>query len=469
MQRFEIRAVNRLFHGVSTPLLFRTFQFHPYTISRLSQLVGYDPTSTSEATRALERLDFWSSSSIAPLVLKCHISPSSNPGALMRSTVQLGPPLFNNFVAPGPPPAEDSLSILVDAFFKALHHFTRLRAFSAEKIHFTEIALEQLCLLSNLEDIRIDKCRMGGLTDASVKLGISTFSFWNNSGEVEAWIRALRPEALRTLSLQCSEIKALEYSFPHVASFNAGLEVSTLWEDLPALAKFPGVQKLARISFFVSSTPPGLHWPACISTTAIHFMSELAAVSDALNRVTYLSVGFEDYVENLAGLGELFPSLTSLIIWISTGESDGSDDFEWEDLEKLDKQTLFLFYEHLTNFPTLPVNLQHLEVCWTDSVQPPFEFSSDAVIRPNDLRKLKDTLLQRHSDLVTLRLFAVDYILFWWRDLQDGNEIFEVRQVDDSEISLLSHKFPSPWYIVDLFLMCTERWRLCFSTTEKSE
>ncbi|KAJ7327639.1 hypothetical protein DFH08DRAFT_1026787 [Mycena albidolilacea] len=139
----DLSSTDTRFKGIFRPLLFTHFHLHPFGIS----------PESPEFTRALERLDFWCSYAVAPLVRSCSITPRGRMEASPASRY----PLFS-------------------LFLERLGQFTGLRELSARWAH---------------------------LTQSDINLGVSRFSYRvTYGGAAGLWVPLLRPECLRELTLQ---------------------------------------------------------------------------------------------------------------------------------------------------------------------------------------------------------------------------------------------------------------------------
>ncbi|KAJ6525226.1 hypothetical protein DFH09DRAFT_173797 [Mycena vulgaris] len=365
----HVHLVDRLFHRLSTPLLFRTVTFHFDKIATPRSDEQYDSSSDEQSDfssdeqddspavvpptpaeiavveNALMRLEVWSSTSIAPLVRVCEIVA---PSRCRRSGL---------FARP-----ETGLPSPSRAFLHALPNFTNLREFTANQLRFTDVAVANLCLLPNLTKLVTRSCTIDLLPVDSFAftLDLSHFTSWDNAfeaGAADQWVRALRPDTLQDLSIQqglISNIIDLEYAFLRVKALTfalKGMDLSTIPGILLLLAKFPAAQTLKALTMpgailagmpsDVSVELPSirnytgpwgllrflplshLRYIFITDCTFPDFISELRAIQ-VLHSVTSLEVDIQDYVENLDGLGELFPSLKSLAVWVdfSTGDVD---------------------------------------------------------------------------------------------------------------------------------------------------
>ncbi|KAJ6584148.1 hypothetical protein DFH09DRAFT_267286 [Mycena vulgaris] len=152
------------------------------------------------------------------------------------------------------------------------------------------------------------------------------------------------------------------------------------------------------------------------------FISELGAIQ-RLDNVTSLVLDIEDYVTNLDGLGKSFPTLKELKICVEIG-------YQLDSFETIDKSKVLDSLKQLTRFSSFPLYLAKLEISW--SGRDPSYARETNIIKPDDLRQLKDVLVLRHSALERLRLDCVDYTLFWGRTSEDGTECCMVYDPHDS-------------------------------------
>ncbi|KAF7369848.1 L-aminoadipate-semialdehyde dehydrogenase [Mycena sanguinolenta] len=125
---FDLSTVCHTFHDLAAPLIFATFRFHP-------GVYGETSASGTCLRRELDRLSFWSSDAIAPLVRKCFIW------------------LYCTSIT------TDSIesSTLGTAAFEAVSRFKHLRTLSCNfgnhKVEFTGLRVEGL---ADLQSIKIN-------------------------------------------------------------------------------------------------------------------------------------------------------------------------------------------------------------------------------------------------------------------------------------------------------------------------
>ncbi|KAJ7149183.1 hypothetical protein C8R43DRAFT_1007425 [Mycena crocata] len=440
----NISLTDRYFSGISRPLLFTTFDFHPYAVSAGSDLPFHTAT-----TKSMERLNSWCSAEIAPLVRSCNISPYRAP------TWDVGTPLGG----------KDYPCILLDAFFANLASFTGLQRIIANSVHFTQIGMHNLCRLPALKYLTVYDCRVTvgeeGVDPPVQRLCLAQFSIRDNvtrEGDVRHWLPLFNAQYLRELDVMCNVrffgdgLNAVP-QMPHVHKLSVSLDFATMAYNLGILAKLPSVERFELRGWGKISHETGLHAQASgvfsLLTEytgpehALHLflprprltrltvsycspadlMLELQGMQTPLTGVKSLNLTFDD-LDNptLQTLFEIFPHLTELHIHIAFEvEEDMFDD------DVNDKATTF--FSTLAATPALPPTLKHIALVWEfeyeDIENAPVPDDGDVP----DLAELRDALVERCPSLTSLWLDGRDF-LFQWRQLPDGT--MDERSVDDA-------------------------------------
>ncbi|KAJ7784351.1 hypothetical protein B0H16DRAFT_1492211 [Mycena metata] len=245
-----LNLTDQRFHALSRPRLFTDFTFHPYCTGGYGMSIEdlYLPLNPTPE-RLHERLEFWASEEIAPLVRECVIEPLE-------------------FEAPRRkrPEGEDPYTLL-NAFFALLPRFVNLQGINAFTIHFTNASLATLSLLPKLTKVGVEMCSM--VEDErpqplSSPLKLTTFTFGNNEDQEEWWYRALSPDTLQKLGLDLSQLQ-WQYlfsepplpTFPNVHTFYLAVGRAMGPHHFRHLAKFPGIRNLhlARCIVFPGFAP----------------------------------------------------------------------------------------------------------------------------------------------------------------------------------------------------------------------
>ncbi|KAJ7111869.1 hypothetical protein C8R44DRAFT_985335 [Mycena epipterygia] len=202
----DVSFTHRRFARLSRPLRFTDFDFHPY------ELHGLRLPSADEVQRSLERLTFWCSDDIAPLVRACHVVP------WMENVGPVGsfPPKTHHTSCY---PRSLSASRASPAFSDFIAGACISRKSDGEPVSLASGAppYHQFFLLHN--DI-------------------------NSEDELDHWIALLHPECLGELDLMCNprlfnEAMAALPSFPHVRKLAVKIRLST-----GTLSKFPALEVL---------------------------------------------------------------------------------------------------------------------------------------------------------------------------------------------------------------------------------
>nr|GAT45143.1 predicted protein [Mycena chlorophos] len=128
----SIMLANRTFAQLGRPLLFRHFEFTPYATVAPQQFFLPAPRALRWAS---ERLDFWASDRIAPLVRTCVLSPQ-RPVAAHRLD-QDGKPRYVAVTA-------DEAVVLLDNFIQNLAKFSRTMSFTMMSLPLTNNTLASI-------------------------------------------------------------------------------------------------------------------------------------------------------------------------------------------------------------------------------------------------------------------------------------------------------------------------------------
>ncbi|KAJ7662293.1 hypothetical protein B0H17DRAFT_1093782 [Mycena rosella] len=420
----DVSLTSRTFHRVIRPVLFARLELHTYT-------------APGEFDRYLERLDFWCSDDISPLVRSCSISPSSDHSA-------------------GPPALVFSKT-RVAAFFERLPCFTALQRFSAEGVDFTLTAMAVLCRLPALDHLEIEGCRVAREVHSPRALHISRFSTPGIAPPSEVWIRLFHPDHLRELQLVLPDLGLVDTlpSFPHVH------KLTTSWwggmnRILEFLAKFPAIEVLTLQHYGLEvegadtqaydlfpllreytgrsdTLPVFLPLPSLTSLTVYScsprdLIVQLEGIRTP-NQIISLTVSFYVFDPDreafdhttLSTLCGHFPELQELRISISHGP-----------IEDEINSVATGFFETLAKTPLLPPSLKYLRLSW-DFQSDIEDASSPPADKLPDFAALRDALVARCPALTALWLDGEDF-LFQWRKSLDGTVEFTADNFESAEV-----------------------------------
>ncbi|KAJ7135763.1 hypothetical protein C8R44DRAFT_976568 [Mycena epipterygia] len=420
----------RTFHRVSHHLLLANFDWFL--------------SSSSETLEAsMERLGFWCSDEIAPLVRSCRITT-------------LGPRSSHS---------DSPYIVRRDEFFKRLPCFTGLQRIAAYRLQFTQQGLINLCGLPVLASLYIHACyfpQAEEILPNGLELKVSTFVFRNFNqkiprGFVNHWTQLLHPNHLRELDVDPRGFfgnsadeettndteKFLERqidnlpSFPHVHKLKISTLHSTMSYNLAILSKFPGVRVFSVDGWSLrdDASGPRVQTPQILPVLAeytgpyraLHIflprvtltrltisgcdiddlITELKAIRP-LDDITSLNVTFYDSMDHvtLNAMCGFFPRLAELYIHISfhlSEENNFEDDMNPEPA---------WFFNMVAESVTFPPTLERLAMSWVYRSDYIMEFE-----RANPLPRfayLRDALVARCPALTSLWLDGYNF-LFRWR------------------------------------------------------
>jgi hypothetical protein len=187
----NVRLTCRSFAALGKFQAFSLFRFHPFRL--VSSTTDYRLAFANERhALRLERLQYWTSPDIAPLVRRCKVEPE-------YSVRRLG-----DIVDQG----EDADS-LIDAFFEILPHFYNLRHMEFLHVPFSDKALLHLCGLKKLKSFAVTDCVVTATAAPRPLLGVADVFFYAYNtfyGSIEergsvGWLDVLNPDTIRHISI----------------------------------------------------------------------------------------------------------------------------------------------------------------------------------------------------------------------------------------------------------------------------
>ncbi|KAJ6514313.1 hypothetical protein C8R47DRAFT_1090915 [Mycena vitilis] len=423
-------------HCLTRPLLFRKFEFHPYTC-----LPGYRTTSGNPSSLALpgpeqinlviQRLRFWSTDDIAPFVRSCLIAPWPTSAVHGWSFFRV---VWNDsFLAEDP-------YMLLTSLLDALPRFTNLNNLTFDRVHFTQSRLERLALLPPLKFLGVSMCGVAEgevlFTSRLTPLAVAEFKFIhdNSFDGVDHWLDLLPRDTLRHAELSCN--KQLLDQIPNRAPFlsvtTLKLEANNLLPWTLILHKFPALEVLTiqNSHWAVNGASPNWgtfpplreyagpigvlpfllplptlrrvavpRWPIWGSKDILGHFLALATP----NTVTSLSAGFIDFEpRHLEGLCVLFPNLTELRISISVDNWAGRPC-------NFDVDTVF---DALAQHSPLPATIRKLALRWEYHALSGHLFDVDYGCP--DVHELQEALVTQFPDLQMV-WFDGSGLMYIWR------------------------------------------------------
>ncbi|KAJ7059119.1 hypothetical protein C8F01DRAFT_1370725 [Mycena amicta] len=240
----NLSLTNRRFRALSKALLFAHFKFHPYARRTESFIPRWhEEPRIPDALglrQTLERLEFWYSDAIAPLVRTCLVSPWDE--------AQVGPVQGWTFSS-SPTPL-----ILLEAFFQVLHRFARLQGLSLHHIDFRYTTFLTSCSALYLEHLEVYNCEV--FPSATLAIGdnrrVKKFSLretrtTRDERSLALWLAGFDRDALQELQLRCK--------LPSPRWPESGLVFGTVFANVGVLSLSMGVTEVAE----------GLRFLACFS------------------------------------------------------------------------------------------------------------------------------------------------------------------------------------------------------------
>ncbi|KAJ7442900.1 hypothetical protein B0H11DRAFT_2204329 [Mycena galericulata] len=449
------------------PLRFANFKFHPYTYGHPRP----HPLSASQLANALDRLDFWTSAEIAPLVRSCSIRPTSQ-----------------NY-----PPDEGFLYALLNVFFDRLPQFTGLTRLYASSLEFTQTGIVNLCKLPALSQVELSQC---GVVDGeeihthSLTLRVSTFESRCDYRRIsDIWITLLRPDYLQELTLDRHSAlrKPAAPCFPNVHTLSLYVDWPEPSQVPYILAKFPGV-RVFRTDWCFREVGGQPRQVAAIFPVLTEYIGHVGGLRVWILSTTLTHVTIKYTCSPREILAELRdPSslnITSLIVTLAPSEDDDSQPVCNADLDELFillprltevrisictevednggfnpqvQLTPFIpsvqlaerdlqpatFLKTLATTTALPPNLELLSIDWDFSA---WDYGSTESTRGNepaapdsaqipDFAALRDALIAKGPTLTTLHLDGYHFLFHWCGSLTNGTvKEATANNWDDAEV-----------------------------------
>ncbi|KAJ7185349.1 hypothetical protein C8R46DRAFT_1342637 [Mycena filopes] len=456
----RVSLTSHRFCALSRPHIFAEFRFRPYAIGDKGLLLPKPP----QMKKASDRLKFWLSDEIAPFVRVCTITPFAKTSKFSTS---------------------DEPYTLLAAFFDGLGIFTGLQILTADKVHFTQIGVSNLCVLPNLHTLRIwdhkvspghvinfSGLQLRNLRSLRFPIGFTS----DRDTDHSEWIPLLDADNVRELELSLHQPHALEIDhlplFPRASALAIHLDLSNTPKNLHVVAKFPALQSLLMVNtarlnderwdssslhLAASELPlslkqytgpfqalhlllplPNLTSITIAECPPLQFFEELRGIRAP--KITSLSIAFRYFDSVLfEQLCEIFSAVIRLKIIV--GDAEGAaEDWELEDFDPANYDwKVPAFLEALV--ASLPPRVKHLAMHWYMD----FEFNDE--LPP--FRKFADVLMKKHRGLSALWLGMYGYTV---RSLKSatGKIVAKEDLLDDTPgvVKRIDEEFSSSWDVL---------------------
>ncbi|KAJ7842818.1 hypothetical protein B0H14DRAFT_1022468 [Mycena olivaceomarginata] len=419
----QVHLTQRRLRAISRPLLFRQFHFHPQS---------HNGTSLDIAS---QRLQFWVSSEISPLVRRCCVGPRLWLGGW--GTVQWS---------------------LLAEFFNSFHHFANLRYLTVAEVDHNAKFVRNLRLLPHLTHLEIRNCKIINEEIADLAtlppLEISEFAYRGLVSESypQHWFPFLLRSKLHYLSISYDQWLFAHIlsgdAFPYVTRLELSIKARTLLSNLRILAKFPATEVLTLCND--SSLPadgsgergeppiplsdvlaslgeyrgpyglldmflpiPSLRRLVLPCIKPDEHLPKLQSINTP-NRITSLDVRFSDFSHgDLRAICGLFPHLTDLRIKVIIPHWREYE-YEYYVNEQSSWEVYGLFDDLADNLP-FPASISRLAIHWE------YEDNKTHVEDgPLEVHALKDALVSKYPSFKAIWVDGSPGFLYYWRLGQAG-------------------------------------------------
>ncbi|KAF8198220.1 hypothetical protein K438DRAFT_702406 [Mycena galopus ATCC 62051] len=426
----QVHLTQRSFRAITLPFLFREFNLLPRR--RNVQIDEY-------LNIASERMQFWTSSTIAPLVHHCGVENLQN---LQWYSV--------------------SLTNVLAEFFDSIQHFTNMRRLSMGYIEYNLSFLRTVRLLPNLTHLELRACGLNhdGVVDLATlpPLEISEFIYGGGSqSNPQHWFPFLRRTKLRNFSTSYDKWMFAQIifgdPFPCVTRLKLTMKNgSTLFSNLRVLTKFPATEVLTIGYSEMGATLNSSEEHRVLLSNALASLKEYHGPDDPLdvllpiaylrrlilphigkpsphlaklrafnapNHITFLDIHFSDFDhEALRDLCGFFPHLTDLRIKVTIPHLTEDDEEEYYFGEDPSWE-IYQFFRDLVDELPFPASIQKIAIHW--------EYEDDDTHMedgPLGLSSVKDALISKYPDMKAIWVDGSPRFLYYWALGEDGLECY---------------------------------------------
>lgn len=194
----NVRLTCISFATLAKPQAFSTFDFIPFILT--AEETCYRWAFTSEHVQRLtQRLNFWTSLEIAPMVRECRVHP-----------VYCSDDALSSLDAKG------DAHELINAFFSVFPNFRNLSRLECQHIPFSYNALNSLDQNSNLTTLHVEDCNIISIVAPPRQLKVADVHFYSRfseygsrelRGSTIGWLDILHPHSIRSVSIALWEPK----------------------------------------------------------------------------------------------------------------------------------------------------------------------------------------------------------------------------------------------------------------------
>src|ERR1700691_5743729 len=161
----NVSLTSRSFLPISRTLQFEAFAFHPYDIDYSTAIPLRLSQSDDDFAVTIQRLDFWASETIAPLVRQISVTPWQ------------GRADGRHHISTDADRDHLARDRLVNAFFKQIRQFVHLQKLDFFLLDFTPSGLQLLCQLPFLQVLIIERCSISASASPSAPFKLSRLEY----------------------------------------------------------------------------------------------------------------------------------------------------------------------------------------------------------------------------------------------------------------------------------------------------
>ncbi|KAG6905591.1 hypothetical protein DXG01_001810 [Tephrocybe rancida] len=266
----------RDFRSIASPQLFKELRVQPYVAASAS--MKHRPLTDLEAANELQKLAFFTSTSVATFVRKCTVTAqlldSPGPGDVYYEDL----------------PDEPSIDHVFDVIFQLLPRLSNVQKLKFSRISFTPIAISQLSLLPNIPSLIIDTCHLVKMNPPFPAIHTEAFffdyfwdaelEFFDLHGGGETWMRLFDPEVLREIKIdswpsvteRILRDSTTFPTFPNLHTLSFTMHQSALLPLFRLLSHLPSLRRLIIEPFKIRMG----------RVTADQFVALLATIPDTI-------------------------------------------------------------------------------------------------------------------------------------------------------------------------------------------
>lgn len=195
----NVRLTCNSFAVLARSQAFSIFNFVPFVLTK-SSFHYREPFTEDIIARRIERLRFWTSNDVAPVVRECSAYP-----VYYRVDLKSQVDFYGD------------INTLIDAFFDALPKFRNLSRLDCRHMPFSDATLRMLGQMENLSTLQVEDCNITSRDTLTIQRSVRVpnvhfYSGFSDYGEYEprpnvGWLDILDPDCVRRVEISFPEPK----------------------------------------------------------------------------------------------------------------------------------------------------------------------------------------------------------------------------------------------------------------------